>query len=49
MKFHRGFQYIAIPFMTAYDHIKYSYHVIGRENIPEGGSCAPTTRSGRIR
>ena len=37
MKFHRGFQYIAIPFMTAYDHIKYSYHVIGRENIPDGG------------
>ena len=37
MKFHRGFQYIAIPFMTAYDHIKYNYHVIGRENIPEGG------------
>ena len=34
MKFHRGFQYIASPFMTAYDHIKYNYHVIGRENIP---------------
>ena len=46
MKFHRGFQYIAIPFMTLYDHIKYSYHVIGRENIPEGGCvvCANHTQ-----
>lgn len=37
MKYHRRFQWLAIPFVTLYDHIKYRYHVIGRENIPEGG------------
>lgn len=37
MNFHPGFQRFAMPFVTAYDHIKYNYHVIGRENIPEGG------------
>lgn len=37
MKYHRRFQWLAIPFATVYDHIKYKYHVIGRENVPEGG------------
>lgn len=37
MKYHRRFQWLAIPFVTLYDHIKYDYHVVGRENIPEGG------------
>ena len=37
MKFHPKFQAIAIPIVSLYDHLKYHYHVIGRENIPEGG------------
>ena len=37
MKFHPKFQAIAIPIVSIYDHLKYNYHVIGRENIPEGG------------
>lgn len=37
MKYHRGFQRIAIPAVSLYDHLKYNYRVIGREHIPEGG------------
>lgn len=37
MKFNRTFQAMAIPVVNVYDHLKYNYHVIGRENIPEGG------------
>lgn len=37
MKFHRWFQYIAVPVVSVYDHLKYNYKIIGRENIPEGG------------
>lgn len=37
MKFHRGFQYIAIPVVNVYDHLKYQYHIIGKEKIPDGG------------
>ena len=37
MNYHRGFQKLAIPVVSAYDHLKYNYKVIGRENIPEGG------------
>lgn len=37
MKFQRWFQYLAIPIVNVYDHIKYDYHVVGRENIPNGG------------
>lgn len=37
MKFHPGFQRLAKPFSLVYDHIKYDYKIIGRENVPEGG------------
>ncbi|MDO4174089.1 MAG: lysophospholipid acyltransferase family protein [Eubacteriales bacterium] len=37
MKFHPKFQAIAIPVVNVYDHLKYDYHVIGRENVPEDG------------
>lgn len=37
MKFYPKFQAIAIPVVNIYDHLKYDYHVIGRENIPEDG------------
>ncbi|MCD8355434.1 MAG: 1-acyl-sn-glycerol-3-phosphate acyltransferase [Clostridia bacterium] len=37
MKYSRRFQALAIPIVNIYDHLKYDYHVIGRENIPEGG------------
>lgn len=37
MKYHRRFQWLAIPIVSIYDHVKYRYRVIGRENIPEGG------------
>ena len=45
MKYHRRFQWLAIPFVTVYDHIKYDYHVIGRENIPEGGCVVVANHS----
>lgn len=45
MKYHRGFQWIAIPFVSLYDHIKYDYHVIGRENIPKGGCVVVANHS----
>ncbi len=45
MKYHRRFQWIAIPFVTLYDHIKYNYKVIGRENIPEGGCVVVANHS----
>lgn len=46
MKYLRGFQYAAIPVVTIYDRLKYDYHIIGRENIPEGGCvvCANHTQ-----
>ena len=31
--------------MTLYDHIKYDYHVVGRENIPEGGCVVVANHS----
>lgn len=37
MKFHPKFQAIAIPIVKIYDDLKYNFHIIGRENIPEGG------------
>jgi 1-acyl-sn-glycerol-3-phosphate acyltransferase len=46
MKYQRWFQYIAIPVVSVYDHLKYNYHIIGRENVPEGGCvvCANHTQ-----
>lgn len=46
MKYQRWFQYIAIPVVSVYDHLKYNYCVIGHENIPEGGCviCANHTQ-----
>lgn len=40
MKYNRTFQALAIPIVNVYDHLKYNYHVIGREKVPDGG-CAP--------
>lgn len=45
MKFHRGFQRAAIPVVTVYDHLKYKMHVIGRENIPDGGCVVVANHS----
>ena len=36
-KFHRWFQWFAVPFVALGFHIYFGYKVIGRENIPEGG------------
>ena len=37
MKYNRTFQALAIPIVNLYDHLKYNYHVIGREKVPDGG------------
>ena len=37
VKFHRWFQWFAVPFVALGFHIYFGYKVIGRENIPEGG------------
>ena len=37
MKYNRTFQALAIPIVNVYDHLKYKYHVIGREKVPDGG------------
>lgn len=37
MKYNRTFQALAIPVVNVYDHLKYNYHVIGREKVPDGG------------
>ena len=37
MKYNRTFQALAIPSVNVYDHLKYNYHVIGREKVPDGG------------
>lgn len=37
MKYNRTFQAMAIPIVNIYDHLKYNYHVIGREHVPDGG------------
>lgn len=37
LKFHRWFQWLAVPFVALGFHIYFGYKVIGRENIPEGG------------
>lgn len=37
MKYNRTFQTLAIPIVNVYDHLKYNYHVIGREKVPDGG------------
>lgn len=37
IKFHRWFQWLAVPFVALGFHIYFGYKVIGRENIPEGG------------
>lgn len=36
MKYNRTFQALAIPIVNVYDHLKYNYHVIGREKVPDG-------------
>lgn len=36
-KYHRWFQWLAIPFVALAFHIYFGFKVIGRENIPEGG------------
>lgn len=36
-KYHRWFQWFAIPFVSLGLHIYFGFRVIGRENIPEGG------------
>ncbi len=45
MKYHHGFQRIAIPVVMLYDQIKYKYHIIGREHIPEGGCVVVANHS----
>lgn len=45
MKYHRGFQRLAIPVISLYDHLKYNYHILGRENIPEGGCVVVANHS----
>lgn len=37
MKYNRTFQALAIPIVNVYDHLKYNYHIIGREKVPDGG------------
>ena len=37
VKFHRWFQWFAVPFVALGFHIYFGYKVIGRENIPAGG------------
>ena len=37
VKFHRWFQWIAVPFVALAFHIYFGYKVTGRENIPPGG------------
>lgn len=37
MKYNRTFQALAVPIVNVYDHLKYNYHVIGREKVPDGG------------
>ena len=37
MKYNRTFQALAIPIVNVDDHLKYNYHVIGREKVPDGG------------
>ena len=37
MKYNRTFQALAIPIVNVYDPLKYNYHVIGREKVPDGG------------
>ena len=37
VKFHRWFQWMAVPFVALAFHIYFGYKVIGRENIPAGG------------
>ena len=37
LKYHRWFQWIAIPFVALAFHIHFGYRIKGRENIPEGG------------
>lgn len=37
MKYNRTFQALAIPIVNVCDHLKYNYHVIGREKVPDGG------------
>lgn len=37
MKYNRTFQALAIPIVNVYDHLKYNYHVIGRDKVPDGG------------
>ncbi len=36
-KYHRWFQWLAIPFIGFAFHIHFGYEIKGRENIPEGG------------
>ncbi len=36
-KYHRWFQWLAIPFIALAFHIHFGYTVKGRENIPDGG------------
>ncbi len=36
-KFHRWFQWLAIPFIALAFHLHFGYKVEGRENIPDGG------------
>ena len=36
-KYHRWFQWFAVPFVALAFHIYFGFKVIGRENIPEGG------------
>lgn len=36
-RYHRWFQWIAIPFVALAFHLHFGYRVRGRENIPEGG------------
>lgn len=36
-KYHRWFQRLALPFVQLAFHIHFKLHIVGRENIPEGG------------
>ena len=37
-KYHRWFQALVVPLVALAFHIFFGYRVIGRENIPEGGT-----------
>ena len=43
VKFHRWFQWIAVPFVALAFHIYFGYKVIGRENIRRAAASSART------